>query len=135
MRTPKWRKLAAAAAFCALPAFANVLDPNMVDFVVVERTSPEVFLDIVQHLPWNGQTFDLLDRKVDAYVRFVYRGELLRKYPDMAGKPIVVRVVYVDALDPSVRWRLEAIKTRIAPRGIGLTWVQLTAPPKTSSAQ
>jgi hypothetical protein len=130
-----WRKAVAAIALCALPAWANILDPNVVDFVVVERTGPEVYLDIVQHLPWTQETLTLLDRKVDAYVRYVSRGEFLRKYPDMAGKPVVVRVVYVEPLDPSVRWRLEAVKSRIAPRGVGMTWVPLTSPPKTSSAR
>jgi len=135
MSSRNWRHVIAAAALCALPAFANVLEPNVVDFVVVERSGPEVYLDIVQHLPWTPQTLELLDRKVDGYVRYVARGEFLRKYPDMAGKPIVVRVVYVEPLDPAITWRLEAVKSRIAPRGLGMTWVPVTAPPKTSSAQ
>jgi hypothetical protein len=40
----------------------------------------------------------------------------------------VIRVVYVEKPGPAAVWRLEAIKTRIAPRGIGLTWVPLTPP-------
>ena len=137
MGTRNWRQLIATAALSALPALAlaNILDSNVVDFVVVERSGPEVYLDIVQHLPWTAQTLELLDRKVDAYVRYVSRGEFLRKYPELAGKPILVRVVYVAPLDPAITWRLEAVKSRIAPRGVGMTWTQLTPPATTSSTR
>jgi hypothetical protein len=130
MRLPTrtMRRLAAALAFATLPVLGNVLNPNVIDFVVVERDDGEVFMDIVQHLPWTRETMNLLDRKVDGYVSYFAQGQIARNYPQFAGRPVVIRVVYVQTPDPAALWRLEAIKTRIAPRGIGMTWVPLTPP-------
>jgi hypothetical protein len=127
------RHLLAALALCALPAFANVLDPNTVDFVVVEQDGT-LYLDIVQHLPWGTDTYERLDRKVDAYVRYYVTGAIFKAHPHLAGKPAVIRVVYVEPPGPAALWRLEAVRSRIKPRGIGLVWVPLTGPPKTSTA-
>jgi len=124
------RCVLAALSFCALPAIANILDEKVVDFVVIEQDDPTVYLDIVQHLPWNEDTYRRLDRKVDAYVGYVTKGTLLNQYPQAAGRPIAIRVVYVETPGPATVWRLEAVKTRIKPRGVGLTWVPLTPPPK-----
>jgi hypothetical protein len=124
------RAVLVATALCALPAAANILDEGVVDFVVVEQDDATVYLDIVQHLPWNDDTYRRLDRKVDNYVSYVRNGTLLKQHPEVAGKPIVIRVVYLQPPGPAAVWRLEAVKTRIKPRGLGMTWVALTPPPK-----
>jgi hypothetical protein len=128
LRIPMMRRLAAALAFVTLPVFGNVQNPNVIDFVVVERDDGEVFMDIVQHLPWTRETMNLLDRKVDGYVSYFSQGQIARNYPQFAGRPVVIRVVYAQTPGPAALWRLEAIKTRIAPHGIGMTWVPLTPP-------
>jgi hypothetical protein len=112
-----------------------VVDPSVIDFVVQERGSDDVYLDIVQHLPWTRDTLNLLERKIDAYVTHFRNGSLLRNYPHLAGKPVVIRVVYAYRPDPAALWMLEAMKSRIAPRGLGMTWVALTPPPKTSQRE
>ena len=116
------------AAAWLVPAGANILDPNVVDFVVVERDDATVYLDIVQHLPWNSDTYERLDRKVDNYVGYVRNGTLLRQHPEVAGKAVAIRVVYLEPPGPAAVWRLEAVKSRIKPRGVGLVWVPLTPP-------
>jgi hypothetical protein len=117
-------------ALSSLPAGANILDENVVDFVVVERDDATVYLDIVQHLPWNDDTYRRLDRKIDNYMRYVRNGTLLRQHPEVAGKPIAIRVVYLHPPGPPAVWRLEAVKTRIKPRGVDLVWIPLAPPPK-----
>jgi hypothetical protein len=124
------RLLLVLAALLALSAQANILDEKVVDFVVIEKDDPTVYLDIVQQLPWNEDTYQRLDRKVDAYVRYVTSGNLLKQNPQAAGLAVAIRVVYVEAPGPGAVWRLEAVKTRIKPRGVGLTWVPLTPPPR-----
>ena len=128
------RHLAAALLAGALPALANVVDPNVVDFVVQESGRDEVYLDIVQHLPWTHDTMNLLDRKIDAYQKYFRSGGLLRAYPDLAGKPVVIRVVYTVAPDAAALWSLEAMKVRMAPRGLGMIWVAQT-PPKATQGE
>ena len=125
------RHLLAVLLVGALPAFGNVVDPNVIDFVVQERGRDEVYLDIVQHLPWTHATMNLLDRKIDAYLKYFRTGALLHAYPDLAGKPVVIRVVYTYPPDSAALWSLEAMKTRLAPRGLGMTWVALTPPQPT----
>ncbi|HSV20581.1 MAG TPA: DUF6572 domain-containing protein [Casimicrobiaceae bacterium] len=122
------RHLVAALLVGALPALANVVDPSVIDFVVRESGRDEVYLDIVQHLPWTRDTMNLLDRKIDAYLKYFRSGGLLHAYPDLAGKPVVIRVVYTIPPDAAALWSLQAMKARIAPRGLGMTWVALTPP-------
>ena len=124
------RAVALAAAFWLPPAGANILDENVLDFVVVERDDPNVYLDIVQQLPWNDDTYRRLDRKIDNYLTYVRNGTLLKQHPEVAGKPIAIRVVYVEPPGPAALWRLEAVKSRIKPRGVDMQWIALTPPPK-----
>ena len=124
------RAVLLATAFWIAPVGASILDENVVDFVVVEQDESIVYLDIVQHLPWNDDTYRRLDRKVDNYVSYVKTGGLLKNQPEVAGKAVVIRVVYVELPGPPTVWRLEAVKSRIKPRGVGLTWIPLTPPAK-----
>ena len=129
-RLPILRAAVLATALVMPPAGANILDEKTVDFVVLEKEDATVYLDIVQHLPWNDETYQRLDRKVDNYVRYVTSGTLLKQYPQLAGRAIAIRVVYVEPPGPATVWRLEAVKTRIKPRGLDVTWVALTPPAK-----
>ena len=69
---------------------------DTVDFVSIDEKSGEALLTISDHLAWDeneGTHLELLQDKLNAYVRFIESGELLRKFPQVEGKFVVIDLV------------------------------------------
>ena len=67
-----------------------------VDFVSIDEKSGEALLTISDHLAWDeneGTHLELFQDKLNAYVRFIESGELLRKFPQVEGKFVVIDLV------------------------------------------
>jgi hypothetical protein len=74
---------------------------NVVDMVAYSDQSPNVKLIISDHLEWRGDTDNhllLLQEKINTYLRFIEGGELVEKFPNVKGLPVVVQVVGKHAL-------------------------------------
>jgi hypothetical protein len=73
-------------------AAMSIEQSNVVDLVTIERGTGNVLLTISDHLPWEtdeGNHLLLLQEKVNAYLRFIESGELVRKYPEAEGSPVI----------------------------------------------
>ncbi len=67
---------------------------SVIDFITVDEASGEVWLTISDHLPWTESThLPLLQDKLNAYLRFIESGELLKKTPQVAGHPVIINLV------------------------------------------
>ena len=69
---------------------------NTVDFVTIDEASGEAFLTISDHLAWDendGAHLELLQRKLNAYLRFIESGELVREFPHVMGRSVVIHLV------------------------------------------
>jgi hypothetical protein len=69
---------------------------DAVDFISIDEKSGEALLTISDHLAWDeneGTHLELLQAKLNAYLRFIESGELFRKFPQAEGKFVVIDLV------------------------------------------
>jgi hypothetical protein len=74
----------------------SIEQPDIIDFVSIDEESGEAHLTISDHLAWDeneGAHLELLQGKLNAYLRFIESGELLRKFPKVEGKFVVIDLV------------------------------------------
>jgi L-ascorbate metabolism protein UlaG (beta-lactamase superfamily) len=73
----------------------SIEQPDVVDAVGIEKKTGDVVLTISDHLDWIDEQEHLraLQEKVDTYLRFVKSGELFEKYPETAGRKVVLDIV------------------------------------------
>ena len=69
---------------------------DAIDFVTIDKASGDLWLTISDHLPWEedeGNHLVLLQNKLNAYLRFIESGEVLKKIPDSKGRSVVINLV------------------------------------------
>jgi len=75
----------------------SVEQTDLIDAIGVDKTSQEVVLTISDHLEWSETAEDhhkeVLQEKLNAYLRFIESGELVEAYPDAEGRPRVINIV------------------------------------------
>ena len=74
----------------------SIEQTNTVDFVTLDETSGEALLTISDHLAWEGNEgahLELLQRKLNAYLRFIESGELIDEFPHLKGRSVVINLV------------------------------------------
>jgi len=74
----------------------SVDQTNVVDAIGLDNQSGELVLTISDHLVWGdakSEHFFLLQEKLNKYLSFVEGGEILKAYPDAAGRKVVIDVV------------------------------------------
>jgi len=74
---------------------------GVIDFVTV--TADEAWLTISDHLPWDedeGEHLQLLQDKLNAYLRFIESGELIETCPSAIGHLPVINLVGKFPLSP-----------------------------------
>jgi hypothetical protein len=74
----------------------SIEQSNIVDFVTLDETSGEALLTISDHLAWDeneGTHLELLQSKLNAYLRFIESGELVREFPHVRGRNVVIDLV------------------------------------------
>jgi hypothetical protein len=89
---------------------------DVVDLATIDKASGDLWLTIVDHLPWDeneGDHLILLQNKLNAYLRFKESGEIFEK----------VRGSKVNLLAHSLRLRLDAPQTFVARPGVFL-WLR-----------
>jgi hypothetical protein len=70
---------------------------NKVDFVAWRPDMPTVRLVIADHLDWENESDHLLtlQSKLNTYLEIVESGQLLRDFPDTAGKSVQIEVAFL----------------------------------------
>ena len=69
---------------------------DVIDFVTIDRASGDLWLTISDHLPWDENEtshLEILQSKLNAYLRFIESGEVLTTVPEAKGKTIVINLV------------------------------------------
>lgn len=78
---------------------AGIEDKDVIDLVLRSESGEEAIVVMVEDRPW-GESPDQIDQlleKVNLYANFVLDGGLIRKFPDLAGKPVRVQL---DCIEP-----------------------------------
>lgn len=96
----------------------TIEQPDLVDFILVEPEGDTV-LTISDHLPWDDEKQHLLrlQEKLNAYVRFIESREIYQKWPDAAGKPILIEVVLKHPVPAKSLWFFEKATAAIMGAG------------------
>ncbi len=74
----------------------SVDQTDAIDFATIDKASGDLWLTISDHLPWDeneGNHLVLLQNKLNAYLRFIESGEVLKKVPAAEGRSIVINLV------------------------------------------
>jgi hypothetical protein len=74
----------------------SIEQTDTVDLVSVDQISDDLLLTISDHLAWDqgeGEHLLLLQKKLNAYLRFIESGEVVRKFPEARGRNAVINVV------------------------------------------
>lgn len=97
--------------------------PNVIDLVTHDPKSDAYALIMVQTSKWDDsqQQLDQLQAKINNYLHFALDGDLVRKYPQAAGRP--VRIQLDCTTPPSVKTEEFLAPIEKAARKMGLRFV------------
>ena len=92
--------------------------------LVLQGPDGEFVLMIADTRPVSGLPADirLLREKIHTYVAFALDGELVREFPDAAGRPVVVHFDYSTAPGPAVMGALDQLALSVEAHGLTLVW-------------
>jgi len=104
----------------------SVEDPKVIDFVAHDP-SGEVILVMVEGREWDGSNERLfqLQEKINSYASFASDGQLIEKYPELAGKPVRLELRCVGAPDPNTASFLDIVRGRLREEGLSFSVKQI----------
>ena len=72
---------------------------KIIDLISTNKEKGYVTLTISDHLEWDemGEKLLILQNKINSYLAFIESDEILEKYPEAKYKPIVIRLVSLEA--------------------------------------
>jgi hypothetical protein len=74
----------------------SIEETTTVDSVTIENATGNALLTISDHLPWTseeGRHLELLQEKINAYLRFIESGELVTKLPEAEGRQVIINLI------------------------------------------
>jgi len=69
---------------------------DVVDVISIDKNTGYVILTISDHLDWSDTVSHqiTLQAKFNKYLAFVEGGEILTRYPESRGRPVMIKVVF-----------------------------------------
>jgi hypothetical protein len=103
----------------------SVDNPDVIDIIGVETVSESLVLTISDHFDWSEEAvhFEMLEAKLNAYLRFVESGELEERYPSGRGRRIVFRIVAIYPLSESAQRFYDEAGAIVEGAGFALEYV------------
>ena len=66
---------------------------SQIDFISMDENSGTVILTVSDHLEWGeNEHLNLLQEKINAYLRFIESGEIFESYPNANNKKFKIEV-------------------------------------------
>jgi len=98
-------------------------DEGVVDIVSIEP-SGSVVLTISDHLDWRDSISHqrVLQGKINRYLAFVESGEILDRYPQAAGRKVVIKVVMMHDPDVDGEHFFERARSALTQTGVQFRW-------------
>jgi len=98
---------------------AGVHDTNVID-LVAEGPDGEVIMSIVEERPWDASPnqADDLREKLITYASFVADRSLVRRYPDLDGKPVRIQIDCPEQATEAIATLLEQAAPSLSEFGI-----------------
>lgn len=106
----------------------SILESSKVDMWGLPKGDPDrVVLGIADHLGWEpaeeGQHLELLQEKINTYIRFIESGELLEVVPKARGRTPAIRVIGKHALSEQGARFIDQATVVLKGAGIELEFV------------
>lgn len=95
---------------------------EVVDIISIDKQTGHVVLTISDHLDWSdtARHQTILQSKMNAYLAFVESGEILKSYPDAAGRSIAFKIVFMFRPDEAGREFLFKAEKVVVSAGFSL---------------
>jgi hypothetical protein len=102
----------------------SVDNSNTIDIASLDREANVVCLTVSDHLPWAASLDHqfILQEKLNAYLRFIESGELIEKFPDYEGLPVLIDVRFLHAPDEAALLFLGKAQTAIEKAGFSFSY-------------
>lgn len=68
---------------------------NKIDFIGIENNTSNAILTISDHMNWEDKRkhLELLQEKINSYLRFIESGEIYDAYPKAKGQNIIISII------------------------------------------
>ncbi len=108
----------------------SVDNPSVIDFVAHDPKGT-VVLVMVEGREWDGSTERLgqLQEKINNYLTFATDGEMLKKYPELTGKPVRLELRCIGAPDETTEQFLTLVRRTLSEQGIVFSVKQIGSVP------
>jgi CRP-like cAMP-binding protein len=96
---------------------------SVVDILAIDKATGNVKLVITDHRDWDvdsDEHLQLLQEKINTYLRFVESGEMLETRPDTRGRDVVIRIVGKHPLGDEAQKFFNAAREVVKKAGFGL---------------
>jgi hypothetical protein len=95
---------------------------NIIDAIGIDAASGRVVMVIHHSEPWDGSAKQLyqLQEKLNAYLSFALDGEMADTNPDLANRPLALRIDTAAQPDPRTLHLLSHVRQQIAFQDITL---------------
>jgi hypothetical protein len=101
---------------------AGVENPRVIDLVTYDPRYGEYVLIMTEERQWDGSADRVLQlqEKVNNYLLFALDGQMVKEYPDSAGKPIRLQLDCVAEPDAESARFIELLREKLRREGIRL---------------
>lgn len=105
----------------------SVDDATRVDGLGIAKRDGCVVLTISDHLTWDDEPnhFDLLEKKLGSYLRFINSGQLIEALPEAKGRAMRIELIHQYQPTDSARRFISAAVRQLSAMGIQLTSQEL----------
>ena len=105
------------------------LDEPVINFIFNSPDGKEYVLVLVEGRPWDGPgVIDELADRIDLVVRYVLDGDLVREFPETAGRSLRIHVDHLEPADTDAAAFFLLAADRLAQKGLRFTAEQLHEP-------
>lgn len=104
----------------------SVTEANTIDMIGVNVERGSVSLGVSDHLPWDEQSSEqhllALQDKLNSYLRFIESGEIYSAYPNAAGRPVEIEVLFKFTPSAIALQFMEQARQLVVNAGAELHW-------------
>jgi hypothetical protein len=103
---------------------------DTIDFATIHSDSGDLWLTISDHLPWGeleSTHLELLQDKLNAYLRFMESGEIFERLPDSRGRGIAINLAGKFQLSRSAEFFFTKARAAVERAGFHLQFSLMSA--------
>jgi hypothetical protein len=106
----------------------TIENPDSVDGMGISKSDGKVVLTISDHVEWSDEKkhFNLIEKKINAYLDFIRGGQMLEALPNSKGREIRIEIIYQHHPSDIGGRFLMAAKRQLWAEGVDLVYKALS---------